>query len=303
MKKNMKKIAIQANEHKKINKIIYLPLSIIIPTIITLSVLIMALVFITPVTFDALLAWMYYNSLSDPYIFLIIFLLILTLIVFLTTWILRLNEKIKNRLKEDDSNINISVHSNFDSDRSYLEQKIAELSDQLLSSQKRWEEVNHLVLSSHNKNITNNGDVSPSNFLAQYNINVVNIEIDKSLIFVLTPFHSDSLTDYKTIMETCNDLKFKVLRGDEEPVLGDIFAHTLKCITKARIVIANLNGRNPNVFYELGIAHSLNKPTILISHVENQVPFDLQSRFVVIYDNQEDLAFKLKNILIQLLQS
>jgi hypothetical protein len=295
-----------SNDHipvrKSIKKKFYLPMSIFIPSIIALSILVIALLFIAPITFNAIQRWVYYAEIP-PIVFLIIFLVILILVILLIAWLLRINERIKRSVSKEDSSINISVHSNFDSDRSYLEQKIAELSDHLLSSQKRWEEVNHLVLSSHEKNVTNNGSVSSSDFLANYKINDSNIKIDNSLIFVLTPFHADNLTDYQTIMETCKDLKFNVMRGDEELIQGDIFSHILKCIVKSRIVIANLNGRNPNVFYELGIAHSLNKPTILISHVENQIPFDLQSKFIVIYDSQEDLASKLRNILLQLLQS
>jgi hypothetical protein len=302
MKQSMKKTQIENKSHKITKKFVYLPLSIIIPSAFVLLMLISALVFITPLTFSVLADWVYDWHIS-PLTLICVYMIILSLVIVFISWLLRANEKMKKRTDKEDGTINISVNSNFDSDRSYLEQKIAELSNNLLSSQKRWEEVNHLILSSHDNNITNNGSVSPSEFLSHFNINISDVTVDKRLIFVLTPFHSDNLVDYQTVYETCKNLDFSVMRGDEELIQGDILSHTLKCIVKARIIIANLNGRNPNVFYELGIAHSLNKPTVLISHVENQVPFDLKSKFIVIYDSQEDLDIKLRKILLQLLQS
>jgi len=201
----------------------------------------------------------------------------------------------------DENSINISVHGGYDSDRSYLEQKIAKLSDQLLSSQKRWEDVNHLILSSHEKNISNSGIISTNEFLERFNVNPNNVTIDKKLVFVLTSFHDDNISDYQHIKKACEDLEFRTLRGDEELIKGDILSHIVKCIAQARIVIANINGRNPNVFYELGMAHTMNKPTILISHVENEIPFDLKNRFVIIYNDEQELAEKLKKTLLQIL--
>ena len=50
------------------------------------------------------------------------------------------------------------------------------------------------------------------------------------------------------------------------------------------VLVAELTTRNPNVFYELGIAHALNKPVVLISSNEPDVPFDLQHIRVIYYD-------------------
>lgn len=45
-----------------------------------------------------------------------------------------------------------------------------------------------------------------------------------------------------------------------------------------------MSNRNPNVFYELGLAHALEKPVVLISSNENDVPFDLHHIRVIYYD-------------------
>ena len=46
-------------------------------------------------------------------------------------------------------------------------------------------------------------------------------------------------------------------------------------ISAAKVLVAELTMRNPNVFYELGLAHALKKPVVLVSSNEDDVPFDL----------------------------
>jgi nucleoside 2-deoxyribosyltransferase len=55
-------------------------------------------------------------------------------------------------------------------------------------------------------------------------------------------------------------------------------------INDARVLVAELTQRNPNVFYELGLAHALEKPVVLISSNEADVPFDLHHIRVIYYD-------------------
>lgn len=83
-------------------------------------------------------------------------------------------------------------------------------------------------------------------------------------------------------------------KSDDEYIKGDVLSHIIKSIAEARIVLANIDGRNPNVFYELGIAHALDKPTILISQSDSGTPFDLQSKNVLLYKNLNDLDNKLR---------
>jgi hypothetical protein len=50
------------------------------------------------------------------------------------------------------------------------------------------------------------------------------------------------------------------------------------------VVVAELTGRNPNVLYEVGMAHCLGKPVVLLCQTQGDIPFDLSTRRVVIYD-------------------
>jgi hypothetical protein len=53
------------------------------------------------------------------------------------------------------------------------------------------------------------------------------------------------------------------------------------------VLVAELTGRNPNVFYELGLAHALNKPVVLVSASQADVPFDLHHIRVIYYDMRD----------------
>ncbi len=55
-------------------------------------------------------------------------------------------------------------------------------------------------------------------------------------------------------------------------------------IHSAKVLVAELTGRNSNVFYELGLAHALQKPVVLVSSNEDDVPFDVQHIRVIYYN-------------------
>jgi hypothetical protein len=52
-------------------------------------------------------------------------------------------------------------------------------------------------------------------------------------------------------------------------------------------LVAELTSKNPNVFYELGLVHALNKPVVLVSSNDKDVPFDLHHIRVIYYDVQD----------------
>lgn len=66
----------------------------------------------------------------------------------------------------------------------------------------------------------------------------------------------------------------------------NIIRGILKSLNEADVVIADLTDNNPNVFYELGVRHTLGKPTILIAQGKEYVPSDLISYPTVFYSNK-----------------
>ena len=65
---------------------------------------------------------------------------------------------------------------------------------------------------------------------------------------------------------------------------GKIMDQVWSGINGARVLVAELTSRNANVFYELGLAHALRKPVVLVSSNEADVPFDLHHIRVIYYD-------------------
>lgn len=91
------------------------------------------------------------------------------------------------------------------------------------------------------------------------------------------PF-SDEFTDIYEIgiKPACKDSGAYCERVDEQTFVESILERIYNQIAKADIVIADMTGRNPNVFYETGYAHALNKRVILLTQNADDIPFDLK---------------------------
>jgi hypothetical protein len=73
-------------------------------------------------------------------------------------------------------------------------------------------------------------------------------------------------------------------RVDEISRPGSITRDIVEGIIDADVVIADLTSQNPNVFYELGIAHSIGNKTIMTAQALQDVPFDVRSYRVLVYE-------------------
>ncbi|MBR8844535.1 hypothetical protein [Pseudoalteromonas sp. JC3] len=186
--------------------------------------------------------------------------------------------------------------------RESFEKRIYDLTERLISREDRWRDVNHLVFDSkaNNRNFPAKTERAKySSFLSASGLNDSDYEVEGDLVFVITPFNEKYDSDYEQISKVCNEVGLRCIRGDEQFIKGDILSHILKHIVKARLVIANINGRNPNVFYELGIAHALDKPTLITSKTVEDIPFDLRTQQLVIYNEKEQLAEQLSKALLK----
>jgi hypothetical protein len=107
--------------------------------------------------------------------------------------------------------------------------------------------------------------------------------------FVMMPV-ADPIGGYhKVIYEPAiTKAGLRSVRADDEIfATGKIIDQVWDGITSAKVLVAELTGRNPNVFYELGLAHALSKPVVLVSSNQEDVPFDLQHIRVIYYDMQD----------------
>lgn len=108
-------------------------------------------------------------------------------------------------------------------------------------------------------------------------------------VFVMQPF-APPLGDYyeKIYKPAIEKAGLNPVRADADIFgTGKIIDQVWAGINSAKVLVAELTSRNPNVFYELGLAHALSKPVVLVASKEEDVPFDLQ-HIRVIYYNMTD---------------
>jgi nucleoside 2-deoxyribosyltransferase len=109
----------------------------------------------------------------------------------------------------------------------------------------------------------------------------------KIFTFVLMPFTSDFDDIYQLgIKATCGELDIYCERVDEQIFQESILDRIYNQIAKADLIIADMSGKNPNVFYEVGYAHALGKNVILLTKEAKDIPFDLEHYPHIIYDNK-----------------
>ena len=106
----------------------------------------------------------------------------------------------------------------------------------------------------------------------------------KPFVFVLMPFSDEFLDVYEAgIKPACKDAGAFCERVDEQIFVENILERVYNQIATADIIVAEMTGRNPNVFYEVGYAHALNKPVILLTQNAADIPFDLKHYPHIIY--------------------
>lgn len=72
-------------------------------------------------------------------------------------------------------------------------------------------------------------------------------------------------------------------RVDEQTFTEGILDRIFNQISKADVIVADMTGRNPNVFYEVGYAHALGKIVLLLTQNTDDIPFDLKHRSHIVY--------------------
>lgn len=204
----------------------------------------------------------------------------------------------KNRSRRYDEQLN---RVRLDETRIYYEEKLHKIQSELVENERRWADVNHLILSAQKENeLSINNNESTEKILKNFGVDSFDFSEDKKSVFVLTPFLDKEYETFEIIKKTCVDVNLSCTRGDEVFRDKDILSHIIESIAKSSVIIANINGRNPNVFYELGICHSMGKPVILVSKNKNNLPFDIQSKNIVFYNDLTDLQAQLKNELLKI---
>ncbi len=122
-------------------------------------------------------------------------------------------------------------------------------------------------------------------FQRRFNYMIVNpifqnrdTRVDHDSVFVIMPFTQEWSKDIweQVIKPAVKEIGMTPIRADDlygQNIMEDVW----QSILKASIIICDTTGRNPNVFYELGIAHTLGKKVLLLTQNIDDIPFDLQA--------------------------
>lgn len=142
---------------------------------------------------------------------------------------------------------------------------------------------------------THTSFVSSSNVCGLYvcnnattKISNIRINSEKATVFSIMKFEKDFDELYAdVIVPKCSEYGYKAIRADECYTTTTILEDIIKEISDATIVIADVTMDNPNVFYELGYAHALKKPTILLADIDKRerLPFDVSGYRTIFYNN------------------
>ena len=118
--------------------------------------------------------------------------------------------------------------------------------------------------------------------------------IEPMLVSVMMPFNSRFDEVYRALRETVESVGLKCRRADDIWENPAVMQDVVSLIDRSRVVICDCSNRNANVFYEIGIAHTLGREVILITQAETDIPFDLRHLRYVSYLNNGEGREELK---------
>ena len=108
----------------------------------------------------------------------------------------------------------------------------------------------------------------------------------KARAFVVMQFGQPYDSLYSDVIKPVSEAAgLDVQRANEEYRPGIVLQDIVRRIREADVIIADITPPNPNVFYELGFSHAMDKPTILLAQRGAQLPFDIGGFRCIFYDN------------------
>ncbi|MDX2199915.1 MAG: hypothetical protein SF069_13205 [Phycisphaerae bacterium] len=119
-------------------------------------------------------------------------------------------------------------------------------------------------------------------------ITITEFKVDtvKPTAFVIMQFGHPYDTLFRDVIEpVCKEAGIVAMRADQECGPGLVIADVVKRIATATLIVAEITPPNENVFYEVGFAHAIGKPTILVAERGKKLPFDVSGFRTLFYDN------------------
>lgn len=224
------------------------------------------------------------NSIIITFV-IIICILILVLSIGAIFTVLRLKKRIEARQSE------IGAHIQYQ--REILENRVYSAGVLLTTDSGFFKDANHILIDASKADMVIKHQIPDYSYFNDMGIELSSLEIDDTLVTCLMPFNNKFNKIYENIKIACSEQKYICKRSDEEFIENNtnLRKYIVELILKAKVVIAVLDGRNPNVFYEIGIAHSMGKLVLLLANIHNksEIPVDFQANRLIVYNDMKEL--------------
>mgnify|MGYP001587936746 FL=1 len=123
------------------------------------------------------------------------------------------------------------------------------------------------------------------------------------LCFVIMPFSEERMEVFTHgIAPACEKAGFAAVRVDQLKGHFNINRKIIEHIFSSDAVIAEITDKNPNVFYEMGVAHSIGNKTIMVAQNAKDLPFDIRNYRCLIYEQSETGLQQLQKQIVESLQ-
>lgn len=140
---------------------------------------------------------------------------------------------------------------------------------------------------------------------------VVEVPKQEKICFMAIPFGGDFKGISDSVWKAASELEYQPLRTDKIRKAPDFVQAIYEKIRSAKIIVAvcspdpgNNDQPNPNVMYELGLAHSLGKPTLIMTNNMKSLPIDIQTKEVLEYRREDEregsLILQIKDKMVQI---
>jgi len=127
--------------------------------------------------------------------------------------------------------------------------------------------------------------------------------VKPKLVSLMMPFSGAFDRVHRTVKAVIEPEGYECRRADDFWMHAHIMQDIIELICTSQVVICDLSGKNPNVFYEAGIAHTLGKEVILITQNMDDVPFDLRPLRCITYLNNQEGCDKLATDILSRLRT
>ena len=195
--------------------------------------------------------------------------------------------------------------------RDYVERLLYSSANSLIGDPGFFADANHILFDSKRDNSLHISKNLPDfSFYEDMGISIGDIQVDDKMVACLMPFNKRFDRIKKAIADACKQTGYTFRRSDDELIANntDIRKSIVRMILEANIIVAVLDGRNPNVFYEIGIAQSMGKLVLLVANLNREEyqqtgrkqPVDLLSNRLITYNDTKELKDNLIRTLKQI---